>query len=63
MYSIIGFLFLRDYTKKCYQVNKLPFDGSIWKFFLISFICGGISTAIILISTIWAFLEAFSKKD
>jgi hypothetical protein len=44
-------------------MNRLPFDGSIWKFYIVSLICGGISIIIILISTIWAFFEAFSKKD
>ena len=63
VYSTIGFLFLRDYTKKCYMANLEPFEGSVLKFFMMSFLCGGITTIIIIVSFFWAFFEAISKKD
>lgn len=63
VYSVIGFIFLRDYTKKCYLVNTLPFNGSVLKFLIVSILCGGISTAILMISFFWALAECFFKKD
>ena len=40
VYSVGGFLFMRDYYKKCIQAEVIPFNGSILKFLLFSFFLG-----------------------
>jgi tryptophan-rich sensory protein len=62
VYSIAGFLFLRDYSKKCIAVNIVPFNGSILKFIIMSFICGGITSILLVVSLIWSIFETFKEK-
>lgn len=62
VYSIAGFLFLRDYSKKCVLAEMVPFKGSVLKFIIMAFICGGITFSILIFSLIWSVFETFKEK-
>lgn len=53
IYSIIGFIFFRDYSLKCHEAGVFPFGENYWKYYGCSFLCGGITSGILLISLVY----------
>jgi len=44
------------------SVGVVPFNGSICKFIIMAFVCGGITFAILIFSLIWSVFETFREK-
>ena len=65
VYSIGGFFFMHDYYVQCVRLEKIPFNGSGWKF-IISSLLLGVFTSYVCISTciavFWEILNDICKK-
>lgn len=62
IYSIAGFLLLKDYNKQCGMMGLPPFGGKMYKVVGASLFSGGITTILLMYSVISVIFEFFRER-